>query len=159
MYQVIISTQTFMDLTRPFYRPQGKVMFSEASVSQRRLSVILFTISRMVTWLLLILVLLRGRYASYWNAFLLQLELSHGNPVGYFHPYPDHRKPHGEPQFTCHVTCQPLLCSECQWTSISKINCNNCATEKKINHRRSPECQGREWVVTGTPTPKKTIAS
>ena len=33
MYQVIISTQTFMDLTRPFYRPQGKVMFSEASVS------------------------------------------------------------------------------------------------------------------------------
>ena len=62
------------------YRPQGKTMFSHASV-------ILFTIGLMDTWSLLFLIgysvtahpyrllghslLRRGRYASYWNAFLL----------------------------------------------------------------------------------------
>ena len=45
-----------------YYRPQGKVMFSQVSV-------ILSIIGLMVTRLLLIF-LQRGRYAYYWNAFL-----------------------------------------------------------------------------------------
>ena len=43
-----------------FYRPQGKVMFSQLSVCPQSAS---WTLAHCST-------LLRGRYASYWNAFL-----------------------------------------------------------------------------------------
>ena len=45
------------------YRPQGKVMFSRVSVCPRSASWILVHCSALLH---------RGRYASYWNAFLLE---------------------------------------------------------------------------------------